>query len=77
MVALPPSTSRFYVPWKDISEGTGNIFAQQFSKNHTIATHFYMRVTPQTVYKVFSDIILHTVYAQLQKVKSSQIVYSQ
>lgn len=41
-VPLSLVAPRFYVPWRDISEGISNIFAQQFIKDHTIATPFTM-----------------------------------
>ena len=48
-------TPRFCVPWKDIQEGIGNIFVQQFTKDQTIAAPFSVRIIPPAVFKVFLD----------------------
>jgi len=60
--SLPPSTTHFYVPWKDTEEGIGNIFVQQCTKDQTIAAPFSMRITPQAVFKVFLDQVCQSGY---------------
>jgi len=57
MVVLPPSIPSFYVLWKDISEGIGNIFSQYFARDWTIVGLFFMRVIPYMVHICFLDTV--------------------